>query len=464
MNDKRIKAALDIKLSHISFSQANFNAVRVGMKKEMVMKKKSVYVFACATVLLLALGVAYAFSTFGDYAKTLPEKEHTQGIFRNWAMVDKVELVRQLVNSGDLEANEQTELLLNGTLDHTESSVLAENIMKDWMNRPLSLIGFKSIMENVWGDFEEWTLEQKAWYTESYAEADLLGADHIRYVLPGPDAFPEEDARREAQRTLEIVNCIPRGSLDAYRVITEFVISPEIIRAGDDLRSAVYSDEGVDPVWLFAWIPPMGMENPPISTTHIRVNSVTGIVDIENTSAFVQFERMAQRLPENPNNRTEKQGHEYVPFFEWPLEAKAAWSKAYRSIILDKDNADMVQVPTAAFAKHQYGTPDAASIAEEAAFDKALEAIRNQFEVSDDILGRYTTVYTYYDIGDTTKPKWRFHFQARGWDAVALQETYLKASIPCYRVEIDAHTGAMITVESYCPESISGIEALLKWL
>ena len=61
MNDKRIKAALDIKLSHISFSQANFNAVRVGMKKEMVMKKKSVYVFACATVLLLALGVAYAF-------------------------------------------------------------------------------------------------------------------------------------------------------------------------------------------------------------------------------------------------------------------------------------------------------------------------------------------------------------------------------------------------------------------
>lgn len=162
------------------------------VEEEPVMKRKLSLTLVLAIVLVLVLaGVALAIAHFTDYAGEIARMEADKGTYDSWGAEDRIELVRMLVDSGELEADERVTRLLSGALGDAKASQLATEIFIDWGMVREDTITLVSILERVWGRQVRWTLEQKVWFLETLKATGRYGADVLEELrLPGEGDVP----------------------------------------------------------------------------------------------------------------------------------------------------------------------------------------------------------------------------------------------------------------------------------
>lgn len=450
--------------------QARVAAALDRTKEEKIVKRKIPVALVVALVLVLALGVAFALTSFFDYAQTTPQMERTQGYFEDWPAADKVKLVLSLADEGYMPSDARIDQLRAGSLDDEAATRLADEVITEWMDSPVEDVVFLTIMEHIWGGFSTWTLEQKAWYTQTMIRAGIQRPDHEMYLMPREGDIPMEEAVAAAKQGVAEVFDLPQGALDAYRVVAEYGKWAEELPPEEDAENVRYSTEGVEPVWLVTFYAPEDAENPPFDTIWAWVDPVTGAVDTAELEAWRTL--LAERAvydadPVVEAVRAFNTAMQDRVFYEWPLEAKAQWSQTIRPLVLEKEaeSPGYLDPFSVACAQAVYGLPAAGDIAEDEAMALAGEALRAQYGLSEATVALYNYRHTYYDVTDPETPKWRFIFNASGdaWEALYVLNG--AKPFPRYKVEIHAQTGEVLLTEAYDPgDGAKGIDLFLQML
>lgn len=182
---EQLHRAAETRLSALQGDPWLAQRVMAQAKGEPKVKKKLSAGLIFALILMLMAVAALAATVIGwsDAADFL-QLENKQGKFEGWSVSDRISLVRSLVESEAIPKDDNVRMLLSGDLTDAEASALAERIMTDWLSAPVDHVAFRPIMEKIWGEFCEWTLEQKAWFTQTLVEAGIQQPDMEKYVLP----------------------------------------------------------------------------------------------------------------------------------------------------------------------------------------------------------------------------------------------------------------------------------------
>ncbi len=129
----------------------------------------------------------------------------------------------------------------------------------------------------------------------------------------------------------------------------------------------------------------------------------------------------------------------------------------------EKTQPEYYDYTTAAFSRYAYGVPDEVAIPENEALAKEKDAIEESYGLDAKRLELYNLIYSYYDITQPGRAKSRFHFSAYGESADALSgKDYSR--LRNYRVEVEAHTGGILSLEEYEQGDYTGYDAVVKWL
>lgn len=143
-------------------------------------------------------------------------------------------------------------------------------------------------------------------------------------------------------------------------------------------------------------------------------------------------------------------------FMDWSLEEKAEYSRTVKPRIdqfLAEHPEDLTfymnEAPYSivkyyiATTRHVYGLPNDQAIPQEAAFEKACQAIHDQYGTDMERL-RQGRIYVYYDITNPEMPLWKFHIDILN-TAVDLDTP------PLYFIELNAYTGETVTLRVQSP-------------
>lgn len=192
-----------------------------------VVKKKLSVGLVLIIVLILAAVTALAalVFTWDDAAKYL-RKELQQGKFDVWSGAERTELIASLAEAGAIGQSPELDSLLSGKLSEEEASALAERLMTEWLNAPVDHVAFRPIMEKLWGEFFSWTLEQKAWFSDTLIEAGIQKPDLERYVLPGEDVLSAEEAVQIARTYSELWAGAAPNAFEKRDIVCEYIIFP----------------------------------------------------------------------------------------------------------------------------------------------------------------------------------------------------------------------------------------------
>jgi hypothetical protein len=391
------------------------------VRGEVKVKKKLSVGLALAIVLILAAITALAAIVleWRDAAYYL-QKESSQSPFQTWTSTEKSALVSSLVEDGAILESEEVRLLLSGALNDDAEGELAERIMMEWLAAPVDHVAFRPIVEKIWGAFSGWTLEQKAWYTQTLTEAGIQSPDMEMFVLPENDAMPQQEAEAVAITYAELWMGVKPGAFAAYPVISEYVIFPDK-KAVDG--ASVYTTEGQRPVWFITLTMPA--PDGSASAQYVEVDPVSGAVDFQHFIGRLLYDRFGVdwEIDEGISAIGDLQSAEHFQsFFQYTLEEKARWSEKVRDLVLAKERVepDFYDMSTRALTRFCYGLPGESAMQEEAALGMAKEALGQAYGLSKNDLAKYNCVYSYYDVTDARSPIWRSHLSMQGRQAIGV--------------------------------------------
>ncbi len=465
MNERKqgvsFRQAVDKRLSGLEGDPWLAQRILANVKGEVKVKRKLSVGFVLVIVLVLAVVTALAALTLSwDDASKFLKKQSQEGYFEEWSGKERIELVASLAESGILEQSTELELLLSGNLTETEASSLSEKLMTEWLNAPVDHVAFRPIMEKIWGTFSDWTLEQKAWFTQTLIDAGIQQPDFEMFVLPDDDAIPQKDAEMIARTYGEIWTDATPGTYDSCAVVSEYIILPRTVEKDGKRYSTT---EGAAPVWIADIRTPYRQGN----TMYVEIDPHTGNADLQPFLWKLIYDRFfiditsPKVIPAIGNMQTQQR---FLSFFNWTLEAKAQWSEIIRPQLLLKkeDKPELDDAVTNAFSQYCYGLPDEHSLPESDALEAAKSAIHKTYGITQEDLLKYDSIYIYYDITNPVTPLWRFHFSMQGTQAI---ETFGNLyDMTNYRVEIDAKTGQVVSIESYRLKDFPGYKAILQWV
>ena len=184
--------------------------------------RSKAYVMVIAMgILLVALACTALAVVFGNYEGVL-ETEISEGYFDTWPTEARLSLVEQMMTDGMILKDERTEALFGGELDDEAKKALATELVTEALNTREDLVSYVSIMETVRGPFEDWTLEQKAEYSELQKQLGRESSEAEFYMAPTEKDVTQEEAIRIAQEGLEKAFGWEAGTLDSYDVRSEF--------------------------------------------------------------------------------------------------------------------------------------------------------------------------------------------------------------------------------------------------
>ena len=456
-----IRRAIDQRFSGMQANPWLADRVMQIDRGEIKVKKKLSVGFVLVIVFsLLAVTALGALTLSWDDASKFLRKQFEEGSFNVWSGNERVELVASLAENGILEQSAELELLLSGTLTEAEASSLAEKLMTEWLDAPVDHVSFRTIMEKIWGTFKGWTLEQKAWYTQTLTDAGIQSPDVELFVLPDDDVISQKDAEMIARVYGEIWTNAAPGTFDSYDIVAEYIIFPHTVEK-DGKRYT--TTEGAKPVWIVEIGTPYRQGN----TMYVEIDPQTGNADFLPLLIEAVYDRLFIdiRSPKVIPAIGDMQAQQSISsFFSWTMEAKAQWSEVVRPQLLSRKEGKprLNDVIADAFSQYRYGLPGEHSLPQSVALKMAENAISNAYGITEADLLKYGSVYIYYDITNPAAPLWRFHFSMQG--AQAVQTFGSLYDMINYRVEVDAQTGETLSLESYLLKDFPGYQAIMKWV
>ncbi len=429
-------------------------------KGERIVKKKLSVTLILAIAMILLTTTALAVVTIWETGRFFAQTEQDMGDYIAWLAEKKASVVCELMDEGYIAETAERRQLRDGLLAPENAACVADAAIAEFTGEDAQHASFLSIMSAAWGTFENWTQEQKAWYSQVKQE---VGAS-----MDGTTVYVDTEATLTAQEAVAIAKReiargfgMDAGLLDKYRVIEASLQIPEFTEPGDTKA------------WWYVALDASGTElegrdDLPFHAMDVFVAPDTGelLVPIEEKVAALRAteEQLHHPLAE-AIREFEASVNEPKAFHTWSVAHKARWSQEIapqiRAYIANHGDAaflalgDEMQLSV----DFVYGLPGDDVMAQEQAMRTAADALADAHDLSVEEMSLLTEnglpfnePAAFYDVTNLEQPLWKFLFTMPSVycadDAIAARVKALYGTDTnhnqYYLVEINAGTGAVL--------------------
>lgn len=219
MTEQDFRHNLDAELSDVTWTQGNRYHVLSRLNEGGIpVKKKISTAFALVMALLVLTATAVAATLlWKDAGQQVAPLESRNGSYDTWNAAAKAELIKILVDLGELKGNPDAQRILTAELTENEQNALADQIMTSYVNGATDTVTLLSILEKLHGPMESWPMEDKVWYSGLLAENSLLTDEDMPYALPAGEELTQQQAVERAAAFLESLGAddLATGSVEA---------------------------------------------------------------------------------------------------------------------------------------------------------------------------------------------------------------------------------------------------------
>lgn len=412
-------------------------------------KKRAVALIVAAVLALAGVGALAASLLWRDQAASMKQIEQSGGDYAGWSIEDKAALVRALVDSGHLMQGGETERLFDEGTPEAERHAIADALL-------LALTGQTAVEEisvdiityAVMGAEDTWTPEERVWWQQLTRRFDGDDGADDTFLVPDDGVITEAEAVAAAREAILSAQNLEDGALDAALPVADlYVTQQQPDRPRWNVQFKLFregSDSYVERVYSAV-----------VDARSGEVLSDTGATHPDEAAAQQIAARPDTPLLEAIDAMAESVQRDIASFPAWPLALKAEYARdiapRVRAIVDGGDLAPLCRsedpdLYVIAAAAYDYGLPGEGDLAQEDALERAREAVRERFGLSQEALSRYTDVLVYFDATDPDAPLWRFVLQPEmgARDALGQAQYDLR-----YRVEIASRTGAVVSAEAF---------------
>ncbi len=469
-----LKRAIDVDLSRLRTTERERAVILTNALEGHKVKKKLSVAFVLAMTLVLLAAAALAVVTIQETGRIIAQNEQELGDYIDWPAEKKAAVVRELIDEGYIADTPERGRLRDGALAQDELARVADEAIAELTGEDARYASFLGIMNAVWGPFEDWSDEQKAWYSQVMTDVGAETDGKTYYVTPtGP--MTGQEAVAIAKREIARGFGMDEALLDKYRVFEVSYQVPEFAEPGD---TKAYWYVAMD-----TWHTELdGQEGLPFNAIDVFVDPDTGEL-LEPIEEKVKAWDAARARSEHPLyvalRAFEQSVNEPKAFRTWTLEHKARWSAEMAPQIKQyfaengDDNELLLGYTMKAAMLYTYGLPDDKAIPQERALDIAREALRSAYGLSDeelallfDLKGAFYEPCLFYDVTDPERPLWKFFLSMPSVydsdDAVVARVKVLYGVDTeydrFYKAELDARTGEVLRTLSmrYLPDDLAG--------
>lgn len=370
---------------------------------------------------------------------------------------EKIEVISALAEQGYITKTDQIQALSDGKLTMEEADSVADDAIEALTAESADSVVFLHVMQAIWGSFDQWSYEEKEWYSQVMDEVGIESDGKTVYVDPSanPDASIDETeaiaiARHELAKGYEI----DESFLDDFKCFVTFQV-PERAETGDN-----------QPYWGVEFEAPddMPKESRPFNSIGLYIHPYTG----ELLQSVKDILTRLANSPERPTNElyqaidayyTRASEMELYSFRKWPLELRAEYSSEIapkvKSVIQSGDltelmNGGNVDITVIAQSTYLYGVPQKDVISQDKALALAKASLVETCDLAAELFQKYREINVYYDITATDAPLWKFFFNPKTLPALDMEKGYENPLLDlCYKVEIDAYTGEIAYIEEF---------------
>lgn len=451
MEDRRdkqmVQQIFDSTLSDIQddpwMAQRILNMVR--REGESVVKKKISVGFVLLMIIVMSAAAALAWTISHQYFEDVARLQSASGYYDQWCLEDKQTMVALMQKHGLITEAEASALVTEEAID----AFMTERYGAD------DALGLWSMLETELGPIQDWSLEDKAWYSEMQIASGLQtdASDEAVYALPDAADIQPDEAISLAKAAIIDAYQLTADALDQHKIEIYFQRYPD-----EEFTDFHYdiSFRGNDAADFYACSLTRDGRIMDSTMGELYRSPAESVKDkqqflLENDLEVSQlFTQYAQE---------HITGDMYFPF--WPLEDKVAVTNMLRPVILENiaetpGYADQVNLY---WVNHIYGLPDDKAISQEQATALARRQLTLDFGLTDNQAALLDRVGVFYEITDPALPLWKITLRIG-----ANRDVAAAAGLPLdahYRVVLNAYTGqvmeshALTDTETNTPENIA---------
>lgn len=456
MDKQKIQQAMDKGFAPLHFTPRMQAEVLSVVKGEKKLKRKLSVGFVLAVVLIVTVLTAVAVVSIRETGRKMALLEQEVGLYEDWSTDNKVQIVTDLMEAGYIPETKERLALREGALTKEDAQRVADEAIAALTGEEARYASFLSVMQAIWGPFEEWSEEQQAWYSTTSLEAGANMEGKTVFVQPtGP--ITREQALSIARKALAKGYHVEESMLDGYRVTQSYQI-PEFAAPGD--RQAYWY------ILFDSWNTGMKEEDIPFAAYDLFVHPETGelLETVEDTLARRAEQKALHQHPLRLAIKAfDEETGEDKSFLNWSIENKAKWTKDMAPQIkaFMADNPDKVDMmfnwEEQASTAYLYGLPDGQALPQDKALALGKEALQKEYNLSDQEMALLRAgkpdpmAGAAYDITDPTRHVWKFLLTLpTQYDSDAQAAAQVKALYGnqqhnrIFKVEMDARTGEVL--------------------
>jgi len=196
------------------------------VRGEIKVKKRLSVGFVLVIVLVLVIATALALVTLRETAPLIAQTEQEDGYFSAWPVEKKIEVISALIDEGYIKETDDIKQMMGTDVSQDEKNRIADETVAEFVGQDADEVGFLAIMQAAWGSFDQWTYEEKAWYSQLMED---VGVDN-----DGKTVYAEPTGEVDEQKALAIArSAIAKGYgveesvLDDYTYVISWVY-PEL--------------------------------------------------------------------------------------------------------------------------------------------------------------------------------------------------------------------------------------------
>jgi len=226
-----IHDALDNCLSGIDAMPSLRHDIMRKVRGETVVKKKLSIGLVFAIVLLLAAATALAVTIWNMVGERAVQLEAEQGSLYEWDTETRISFVNDLHALGMVLPEAEIAKMNDVSLPLEQRHAVATKIIVDLYGgeaRREDAISHIDVLEKEKGPFETWSLEDKAWYSQTLEKYNFLGWDNwdnMGYnVLPGKNDITREQAVQMAADAISSAYGVSLSDIPANEASVSFCL------------------------------------------------------------------------------------------------------------------------------------------------------------------------------------------------------------------------------------------------
>lgn len=447
--ENNLKRAIDTGLSRLQTTERERAALLQNALEGKKVRKKISAALIFAMVLILAVVTALAYTLSRGYFEEVAVIESGHGAYEDWSLDEKLRLLALMKEYGVSANSEALDALLAGGLADDERERRIDRWIAEvyGVDDRIDVVTLESILQKELGDFEDWPMEQKAWYSQMLQASGLMGGDDDVFRMPDAAAITPEEATAIARKEILEAYGLDEESLNGYPARWEYkthVSDTDFSMLHYEIRFSSASGEG-----------------PEYSCAVSGDGRVLGSGDIEGLLSPREQRAWDERLQNEEDfearavfaGYAQEHGLTGLLFRNWTLEDKKAVTDLVRPVARENiaSNPHYADEAYRFFATHRYGLPDGGALSEKEAYAIAYAALSEKLDVDAEI--RANLDYgVFYDITDAERPLWKFIFHAQktseGWDRMKALGV---DPLLCYRVVMDAAAGSVTEAFAFDP-------------